>query len=63
MAFIDFDICHRMVPLRMLYIVTLTYFSNINITQTAISSSKMRDMAFVDFDNCHKNKNFESGTT
>ena len=27
-AFIDFDICHWMSPLRKLYYVTLTYFSN-----------------------------------
>ena len=55
----DFDMCHRVEPLRMLiYFVTLNYFSRSNISNTNISenvraSTKMLRTAFINSDICH----------
>ena len=44
--FVDFDICHRMVPLRELYSVTVTYFLKVktkkfNNSQTVRANAKI----------------------
>ena len=48
----DFGICHRMVPSRMLYSVTLSYFSRLNISnvnnsKTVRVSAKMRHITLL----------------
>ena len=43
MTLIDFDVCYRMMSLRKLYSVTLTYFLNVtsfNIAETVKASAK-----------------------
>ena len=55
--FVEFDINHRMAPLRKLYLVPLTYFlrsniSNANISEMVRASSNMLEAAFIDFDIC-----------
>ena len=52
--FIDFNIGHRIASLRMLYSLTMTWFSrsnisNVNISKTVRASAKVQNMTFVDF--------------
>ena len=57
-TFIYFDICHRMAPLRVLYLVTLTDFFKVKhfnvISETVAVDAKMWIMIFTDFDNCYR---------
>ena len=58
-AFIDFEISYRMVLLRMLYSMTLTYIFNgkylkVNNLETVRASTRINYTCFIDFDICHR---------